>query len=69
MLDIFALWLRFFFISKTMRSILKPLNYVEDSQKVFKGRLIKTQTHALGLHSPSIFQKELLDSAEHCDLA
>ena len=49
-----------------MRSILESISYVEDSQKLLKGRLVKPWRHALGLHSPSTFQEELLGSAEHC---
>lgn len=30
--------------------------------------LLRPQTQALAAQSPSIFQKELLDNAEHCDL-
>ena len=52
-----------------MRSNLQSLGYVEDNQKLLKGRLIKPRRHVLGLHSPSTFQEELLGSAEHCDLA
>ena len=50
-----------------MCSILQSISYVEDSQKLLKGRLVKLRRHALGLHSPSAFQEELLQSAEHCD--
>ena len=49
-----------------MRSIWQSINYVEDTQKLLKGQLVKPRRHALGLHSPSTFQ-ELLPSAEHCD--
>ena len=50
-----------------MRSILQSISYVEGSQKLLKGRLVKPRRHALGLHSPSTFQEELLGSAERCD--
>ena len=50
-----------------MRSILKSISYVEDSQKFSKAWLVKPRGHSLGLHSPSTFQEELLVSAEHCD--
>ena len=50
------------------RSILQSIDYVEDSQKLLKGWLVKSRRHVLGLHSPSTFQEELLGSAEHCDL-
>ena len=50
-----------------MRSILQSISYVEDSQKVWKGRLVKPRRHALGLQSHSIFQEELLGSVEHCE--
>ena len=45
-----------------MRSILQSISYVEGSQKLLKGRLVKPRRH-----SPSTFQEELLWSAERCD--
>ena len=47
-----------------MRSILQSISYVEGSQKLLNGQLVKPRRHALGLHSPSTFQEELLGSAE-----
>ena len=49
-----------------MRSILQSISYVEDSQKLFKGRLLNPQKQALGLYSPFTFQEELLGSVERC---
>ena len=51
-----------------MRSILQSISYVKDSQKLLKGRLVKSQRHGLGLHSPSTFPEELLGSARRCAL-
>ena len=45
-----------------MLSMLQPISYVKDSQKILKGRLVKPQTHALGPHSPSTFQEELREA-------
>ena len=50
-----------------MRSILQSISYMESSQKLLKGRLVKRRRHALGLHFPSTFQQELLGSAGRCD--
>ena len=50
-----------------MRSILQSISYVEGSQKLLKGRLVKPRRHVLDLHSPSTFQEEPLRSAERCD--
>ena len=50
-----------------MRSILQSISYVEGSQKLLKGWLVKPRRHALGLQSPSNLQEELLGSAERCD--
>ena len=50
-----------------MCSILQSISYVERNQKLLKGRLVKPRRHAPGLHSPSTFQEELLESAERCD--
>ena len=44
-----------------MRSILQSIGYVEDSQKLLKGRLVKPRRPVLGLTSTSTFQEELLD--------
>ena len=51
-----------------MCSSLQSINYVKDSEKLLKGRLVKPQRHAFDLHPLSTFQEELLGSAEHCDL-
>ena len=51
-----------------IRSLLQSISYMEDSQKLLKGWLVKPRRHALSLHSPSTFQEELLGSPEHCDL-
>ena len=48
-----------------MHSILQSISYVEGSQKLLKGRLVKRRRDAVGLHSSYTFQKELLGSAEH----
>ena len=40
-----------------MRSILQSIDYVEDSRKLLKGRLVKPQRHILDLNSPSAFKK------------
>ena len=55
-------------MSKQYTFNLQSASYVEDSQKLLTGRLVKPATNALGLHFPSTSQEELLDSAEHCDL-
>ena len=52
-----------------MRSTLQPISSVEDSQKHLKGPSVKPPRHAYDLHSTSTFQKEILGSAEHCDLS
>lgn len=51
-----------------MRLILQSISYMEESWKLLTDPLVKPQTHTFGYHSPSIFQEELLSSAEHCDL-
>ena len=40
----------------------QPISYVEDSHKLFKGRVVKPRRHALGLDSPSTLQEEVLDT-------
>ena len=56
------------FYQNHMCSILQSLIFVEKSEKLLRGVLAKHQTHSLGIHYPSIFQEELLSSAEHYDL-
>lgn len=48
-----------------MRLILQSLCYMEESWKLLTGPLVKPRTHTFGSHSPSIFQEELLSTAEH----
>ena len=42
---------------------------MEDSQKLLKGQLEKSQENTLFLHSPSTFQELLGGGAEHCYLS
>ena len=56
-------------LSKSYAFNFSIIKYVEDSQKLLKGRLVKPRRHVLGVHSPSTFQEELLGSIENYVLA